>query len=102
MTGHLQNLRWLALCIAVASIVVLLMFGMAPDRYAMLMLGAGTTLFAGLTAFSATFVYGPLSYPRTSSEALLLRALLVFLGVGLVVVGSAAVRRILAWVAGAA
>ena len=102
MTGHLQNLRWLALCIAVASIVVLLMFGMAHDRYATLILVAGTTLFAGLAVFSATFVYGPLSYPRAPSEALLLRALLVFLVVGLVVVGNAAVRRVLAWVAGAA
>ena len=102
MTGHSQILRWLALCIAMASIFVLFMFGMAPDRYAMLMLVAGTTLFAGLTAFSATFVYGPLSYPRPSSEALLLRALLLFLVVGLVVVGISAVRSILTWVAGAA
>jgi hypothetical protein len=96
MTLHWKNLRRLGLGTAALSIVVLLTFGMVIDRYEMHLLVVGTTLVAGLTTFCATFVYGPLSYPRASSEAILARALLVFLSVGLVVVGSAAVRGMLA------
>src|SRR5687768_10080437 len=96
MNLHWQNLRRLGLGTAVSSIVVLLTFGMVLHRYEMHMLVIGTTLIAGLATFCATFVYGPLSYPRASSEAVLARALLVFLGIGLIVVGSATVRRVLA------
>src|SRR5690606_29420411 len=102
MTRHWRNLRRLGLGAAASSIVVLLIFGMVIDRYEMHLLVVGTTLFAGLTAFCATFVYGPLSYPRASSEATLARALLVFLGIGLAIVGSAVARQVLAEIAGAA
>ncbi len=96
MTRHWQVLRVLALGTGVSSFVVLLTFGMGYDRYEMLMLTAGTALFAGVSTFFATFVFGPLSYPRASSEAILSWALLVFSGSGLSVVGTAAVRKMIA------
>ena len=95
MTRHWQ-IRWLALGTVASSFVVLLAFGMGYDRYEMLMLTAGTTLFAGLATFIATLVFGPLAYPRASREGMLSWALLIFSGTGLIVVGTAAVRRMLA------
>ena len=76
---------------------------MAADRYMMLFQVAGTSLFAALTAFAATFVYGPLSFPRGSkNEAMMSRGLLAILALGLIVVGSGLARSLLASVAGAA
>lgn len=69
---------------------------MAYDRYEMLILAMGIALFGGWAAFVATFVFGPLAYPRRSLEAILSWALLAFSGSGLIVVGTAAARRKLA------
>lgn len=68
----------------------------------MLFLAGGTAFFAALAVFFATLVYGPLSFPRGSREALLSKLLLAFLAVGLLVVGGGLVRRSASWIAGAA
>jgi len=99
---HLQIARALALCLVATSVAVLFMYGMAPDKYETALLAAGASMMVGLATFCATFVLGPLAYSRGSTELWLSRALLLFLVAGLVVVGSAAVRRVVAWVAGAA
>ena len=99
---HSQIARAFALCLSAASVVVLFMYGMAPDKYEVVLLAAGASMMAGLTTFCATFVFGPLAYSRGSTELWLSRALLLFLVAGLVVVGSAAVRSVVAWAAGAA
>lgn len=96
MTGHWRNLRRVGLGTVVFTLVVLLPFGMAYDRYEMLMLAGGIALFGGWAAFIATFVFGPLAYPRRSLEAALSWGLLAFSGSGLIVVGTAAARRMLA------
>jgi len=102
VTRHVHILRAVALCVVAGWFVVLFRYGMAADRYMMLFQVAGTSLFAALTAFAATFVYGPLSFPRGSNEAMMSRGLLAILALGLIVVGSGLARSLLASVAGAA
>ncbi len=95
MTRHIHVLRLVSICLVIVWFVLIFMYGMASDRYEVLFLAGGSAFVAALTALFATFVYGPLSFPRGSSEALLSKLLLVLFAVGLLVVGSGLVRRLL-------
>jgi RsiW-degrading membrane proteinase PrsW (M82 family) len=95
MTKHVRILRAVALCVVPVWFVLLFRYGMVPDQHQTLFLAAGTGLFAALGAFFATLAYGPLSFPRGSREALLSKALLAFIAVGLLVVVSGLARRLL-------
>ena len=95
-------MRSLALCVAAASVVVLLIYGMAPDKYEVVILVAGTGLIGGLATFFATLVFGPRAYSLGSSESFLSWGIFLFLLAGLIFVGSSVARSIIVWVAGAA
>ena len=96
MTSHLQQTRSLALLIAAASVAVLLRYGMAPDKYEVVILAAGTGLIGGLAAFFATLAFGSRAYARGSMESFLSRGILLFLLTGLIVVAGAAARLVFA------
>lgn len=101
ISRHVRILRVLALCALPVWFVLLFRYGMVADKHETLFLVAGSGLFAALATFFATFVYGPLSFARGSREASLSKALLVFIAVGLLVVLSGLVRRLLGWIAAA-
>ena len=95
MSRQVRILRVVALCAIPAWFVLLFRFGMVADQHQTLFLVAGTVLFAALAAFFATLAYGPLSFPRSSREALLSKALLMLLVIGFLVVLSGLVRKLL-------
>jgi hypothetical protein len=70
---------------------------MVLDQHPASAMAIGVTLFAGLTTFCATFVFGPFAYSPRSWQALVVRVLLLLLCIGLFVVGKAAVQTILVW-----
>ena len=102
MTSYLQTTRILALCVAAVSVVVLLMYGMAADKFELVILVAGTGLIGGLATFFATLIFGTRAYSRGSIESFLSWGIFLLLLVGFMFVGGAAALRILVGVAGAA
>ncbi|TCZ80378.1 hypothetical protein EYQ95_24755 [Lysobacter sp. N42] len=67
---------------------------MAPDQHGTLLLIGGAGFIAALVVFFATLAYGPLAFPRGSREAMLAKALLVLLSLGLAVTISGLARKL--------
>ena len=99
---HVRVLRVMALCTVPVWFVLLFRYGMAPEQHETLLLLAGAGFIGAFVAFFATLAYGPLAFPRGSLEAMLAKALLVVLSLGLAVVMSGLARKLLGWVAAAA
>jgi len=99
---HVRVLRVVALCAVPVWFYLLFRYGMAPEQHESLLLIAGAGFIAALVVFFATLAYGPLASPRGSREAVLAKALLAVLSLGLAVAISGLARKLFGWVAAAA